>query len=503
MNIITDSVALLPANEQFLQAILACPGHALLLSIPDPLLVYIPARSKRIPVEKPELRLEDMQSDIDRLIASIAFQYTDDSCVFLHRDELEAECRAKFAAVYERAIEKSNRSRAKFFGYLKAALKNHVRSRVQKYRFTQKRTGVKPPDRKDRFNPAVAVPQKPTELSLDDPDTHLSLGDEPHCQSDAEAHELTRHVLEHCTGLQRAVFEEMTTPSLLAFNLGWLDSHRGKPSHKVQVKISRENMAEAVGISMEQFEKTVLEIKHITMRVVHMKAEEIKYDGAVTTLATIFGLQVAKASSPLVVRRMLTLAAHDQADKVTAEVADLLETIGAKVPKYVNKDLSCFGILYQAADNACMSCGIKESCAVQAANVGLGEITISPKLLGAKVARTPYVVASPPKDAAPVVANVRDMEIIDYLYGTFHRHTYQGELYLQPTTASDKQKFLVCIGRTQIPLRVRLCNPSPILKKALVQEGKNFYIPDQMGSVDAIDLIQEHAKNAYAYADAA
>ena len=73
------------------------------MNMTDPLLSVMgvnPAYLVLIEYPAPRLlRLEDMLEDIDKLIKSNAFHFTDQSCMFLHTDDLESEGRCALVNV--------------------------------------------------------------------------------------------------------------------------------------------------------------------------------------------------------------------------------------------------------------------------------------------------------------------------------------------------------------------------------------------------------------------
>lgn len=457
--------------------------------------VTLPQPSPRIPAGNVFVVTEEMDADIRRLVVSIAVKYTDQSCVFLHQDEIEAECWAKLVKAQPEGAARCGASRAKFFGYIKTALMNHVRSLVQRHRFTRKRTGVTPPPKGATVCDFKSY--KPHETSLDDPDACLQVGEESD-ESLEYVNELTSDILNHCNPLQKLVFAQLTEPNAAALNLAILDSNRGKHPDKVRIHVTRAHMADGLGLTLEIFEKTVLEVQRVTQHVKDMPMEDQAYDTTLTNLAQVFGLQIPKSTPPVVVRRLLTIAARDNWQKVDAAVEGMLHAVGAVAPKFNRSTMSCFGILYQRGHRICEACGLKDSCKIQAANIGLGEITLSPKLLGARANRTPYLVPVPAKNVPMVAANPRDMEIIEYLNANFRKVTNNDEIYFQPLDFQDKQKLLFCVGTKLIPLRLRFCSPAPVLRAELNQDGKQYLVPDSLSSEDVIDLIGEHAKSAYA-----
>ena len=456
------------------------------------------ARTRVTIIVESELRLEDMQSDIDRLAASVARNYTDESCVFLHTDELEAECKAHLVNVLEKDWLRRAKTRVDFFRVLKTAMNNRMRSLVQQYRFTQKRTGIKPPPKHERridFNS-----HKPNEISLDDPDAHLQVGEDERGihEDDMDTQELIKEISARLRGVPRTVFQELTNPCEATFSIAWMDAYRGLQNFdRMKVRITHAHMAEGLDMELEAFEKAVLTIQQVTMRLREMNPEDTRYDAMMAQLSEVFNVQVPKNLSAMHVRRMFTIAARDNWQKVTPEVEEMLGELGAVAPKFDKDSMRCHGVLFQRGHKICEACGVKVSCAAQAANLGLGEITIHPKLLGAKLRRTPYILPSP-TSAPPLTTTERDQTIVDYLFRNFKRVTHQGELYFQPKDFGDKAKLIFCVGQSTIPLRLRFCKPNPFLKRKLVYVNKGYYVTETMPAEEVIELINEHARFAYA-----
>ncbi len=465
---------------------------------PAPLRVEPPVMPA--PTEQPKLRLEDMWEDIQRVAASAAAQYTDRSCVFLHTDELEAEARVALVNVLEKKWLDRAQSRAEFFRVLKTAICNKMRSLVQQYRFTQKRTGIKPPPKHERNFSFEST--KPNEISLDDPESHLQVAEEDQGlhEDDYDTKELAREIRVRLNWFERAVFEQMVEPDLDALIMARLAAIRGQRAIETKIDIKHEHIvaaAERSGITQEQWDSAVLHIQEVTESLREMNPDDQTYEAAVDALAELFKVQVPKSIPPMIVRRMFTIAARDNWQKVTPQVEDLLGHIGALPPKFDKDSMRCYGVLYLKGHRLCEACGVKVGCMAKAQNVGLGEITIHPKLLGAKM-RRPYVVANASAQSPLVTSSMRDMEILDYLGRNFKRVTHQGDLYFQPQGFNDKDKLLFCVGSSTIPLRLRFCNPSPVLKKRLLYHNKGFYARESATSEEVVQLIEEHTKCAYA-----
>ena len=446
-----------------------------------------------------KLCFEDCFEDAKRLAASIAAQYTDKSCVFLHTDELEAEARFVLVNVLEKKWLNRAANRAEFFRVLKSAMMNRMRSLLQQHRYTQKRTGIKPPPKHERNIRFESC--KPKEISLDDPEAHLQVGEEEQGlhEDGLDTKELIREIKARLNYIEKGVFEELTSPSIDALNLAWIESHRKQEGVPPRLDITDAQKAEALGVTEEQFRKAVLRIQQVTLRLREMNPDDQSYEMAVEKLAELFHLQIPKSTNQMIVRRMLTIAARDNWQKVNPEAEQLLGIVGAESPKFDRDALRCYGVLYLRGHRLCESCGMKPGCSARAENAGLGLITIHPKLLGAKMRRTPYITPVPARDKPLLTSSMRDSDIVTYLSTRkFKRVTHQGDLYFQPKDFPDKQKMLFCIGQTSIPLRLRFCNPNQPLRKKLLYANKGYYPSEQLSAAEVIVLIDEHVKSAYA-----
>jgi len=435
-----------------------------------------------------------MQSDIDRLIASLAYHFTDTSCVFLHTDELESEGRCTLVNVINKGWLSRSKSRAEFFRVLKTSVANRFRSILQQHRFTQKRTGLKPPPRHERQINFAS--HKPNETSLDDPNAHLQVSDLEFVNDgeDIDSKELLACIMVHCNYIERAVLGQLIEPDYAALKEAEFDARRGKPHNRIRIRITNHHRVLAGDglINREQFEKAVLRIQALTRKIREMNSDTEKYLAAIERLAEIFHLQVPPGQKPMLLRRMFTICARDNWTLVNAEVEDLLATVGAIPPKFNKSTMDCFGILYQQGHRICESCGVKVSCATQAANAGLTEITLPPKLLGSLLTRIPILLPNPDtnQNEVPPTSNLRDMEIVDYLFANFKRVTSSGETYFQ--ALNDNKKMLMCLGERSIPFRLRFVNPTTEIKKQLIFVNKGYYVPEDLSADQAIQLINAH-----------
>lgn len=122
----------------------------------------------------------DLTGDIERVISKVVTPYVDPSNPMLHFDELQAECRAKLAKIIHTGRLAQCSTRAKVFAFVKTSFRNHVRSLVQKYAFTAKRTGRKPPKSLPLGEDCVAARSKVQVIRLDDADIGHQLGHDDH-----------------------------------------------------------------------------------------------------------------------------------------------------------------------------------------------------------------------------------------------------------------------------------------------------------------------------------
>lgn len=127
---------------------------------------------------QPWIKADDLTVDLERLIGILVVPHVDSSNPLMHDDELRAECRAKLAHILDGGFLNKCSSRAKAFAFIKTALRNHLRSLVQKYVFTEKRTGNKPPPKSSGAGKVALTPplQRISYISLDDEESHFQIG---------------------------------------------------------------------------------------------------------------------------------------------------------------------------------------------------------------------------------------------------------------------------------------------------------------------------------------
>ncbi len=467
------------------------------------LLVY------RSPEQRPPV-LEEMLPDIDRLICSVAKHYSDASSPFLNYDDMVSEGRTKLVELLNAGQIQQQRTRKDFFKLLKTCLNNQARSKVQKYVYTEKRTGVKPPPRDQRFNPTgdtceEVISQKHVELSLDDDDLHLQVGDTS--ADGREWQELVADYADQLSELEAVVFKQLVSPNEAALSYAYLDSFYGQQTGRVQIKIKPHHLALGLQITDELFREAVLSIRQKIQIYRSMsedeQAERARWNATIAQLKLVFGVQIPPASDEMTIRRLFTIAARIQNSKVNEQVAEMLEAIGAKIPR-LHKDLmSCYGVLYSETVRQCQCCGLKKSCYVEAANLGLNRITLSPLLLGARQTRTPVVLART-EDGDDVGVTFDEAEVLMYLEQYFARFRRGDDIYYGHNgEVAERQIMLFCLGAQTRPLLLKFCNPSNELKNLLQLRNKCYYPPDNATTQQVQELIERHAKEALEHAESA
>jgi len=469
------------------------------------------------PTAEQPVILDDMMPDINRLIHSVSLRYTDKTSAYLAYDEMVGEARLKLAELIDRGELVRQPTRGHFFKFFKAALQNNARSRVQKYRFTEKRTGVKPPPREQRVyatkheddehighDHVVLTPEhhKNIELSLDDEELNLQVSDPLDIGS--ETNEIIEDWNMLLTAVEQLVFKQMTEPNELAHVYAQLDAYYRKTCSKVVIRLKDPHLALGLGMTPELFAEAVLNIRQKIQVYRNMtdieRARINRYSATLASLKQLFGLQIPPSTDEMVIRRLLTIAARDQYSKVNQQVAEMLETCGAKVPRlHQNDQLSCYGVLFQKNNRYCNHCGLRESCSIEASNVGLGEIALialSPRLLGARQTRVPAIFPVESDTRLEIVGTSDEAEIVTYLDETFVRTNRRNEIYYTQKDAT-RRSFLFCIEeKTEAPFRLRFCNPSDDLKQRLRGFKRSWYAPDTATVQDIIALIDQHAKES-------
>lgn len=540
-------MAVTPIDSAFLGSALGRfrEGMAHLMPV-MPVMPVMPLQASPCAVKPPPkvgLDYSEVRSDIERVIASVARTYTDQSCPHLHFDELQSECLAKVAKLVHLGWLERAKTRSEFFKVLTTAVKNHVRSLILRHRYTEKRTGVKPPPRRKKEDVLKGRAdahehRKNVEVSLDDPDACLQVPDAHHTD-DSAASEALEDYMRLLTPLEQLVLKQLTEPNALALMLAQIEAD--EENRSTRVKIKNRHLAEGIGIPLLQFDDAVMHIrdkisKHTAMNTDDLE-KDARFSAAVSALAQTFNVQVPSSQHVCVstIRRLFTIAARTEQAKVNPSVVRHLEEVGAIVPVFAGSHKSCFGWI-SSVEASCGQCGVREQCATKAASVGLSNITPRQKLVG-QITRIPVLVprlaASPtrkncfrtkPEDPSSLPAPAQVPEpaskpaseqtcapvavslcapatnaVMDFIRETYAEYTetrdgvtsvYAG---IQGEKASGLRR-LFCIECAE-PISLRFCNPKLSLRLRLHSVGNSYYLPPNTTPEEAQALINEHTTN--------
>jgi hypothetical protein len=188
----------------------------------------------------PHEEIEELMPDIIRLMKALASGCTDASNVSLHFDELLGELHTKLAQILRNRCV-SYASREKFFGFLKVSFQRHLKSTVQKYALTYKRTGVKPKKKSDET--PVSFDEDPTEnhipqVALDDEEggaeNFVGEADEGFAALEL-SDEIQHFISEHLTKDEKAVFYQEAEPNSRALKLAFGATPRNRKSRKFRI----------------------------------------------------------------------------------------------------------------------------------------------------------------------------------------------------------------------------------------------------------------------------
>ena len=449
-----------------------------------------------------------MVADMGNIIHKVVAPYVSAACVELHFEELVAECWSKTTRMNSEGLIERCLTRSEYFAQYKVAICNHVCSLVQRHIFTEKRTGVKPPPKNQRHLYRNQG-NKPPEIRIDDPETNVQLS-EMECGDDStEFRELLEDVASRLTYIEQGVLNQLLSPNETALFHARQEAEIGlEIGEPLRVRIRQEHLARGIGITVEHFRQLHDAIKQ---KCLYMKKErqdeDPRYTAAMATLLQFFGIQIPRTIDEITRKRAIMIAARHQYDRLKTNegIKDALEICDIPVPEVRNDRFNCFGVMFQKNHRSCENCGVKEACELKAANFGLGEITISHKLLGARHARVPVI--RPNRILASALTDEREEEIMAFLDENFRRVQQQNMIYFRHkdrTAASGVgNEQMIFIVENISPLRLRFINPGEELKSSLKPEStrkggrRSWLLPEHLGSEQAINLIRIHAQMTF------
>jgi len=465
------------------------------------------------------LNWDDLWHDISNVVNTIANQYTDRTCTALSFEELVGQGMEKTARLIDKGIlSRLNRqakkapTRTEFFAFFRTAINNHIRGQVQKHRFTIKRTGIKPPPKDQRH--VSTEPTKPIEISLNDEDAHLQVG-ESIDHDETTAREIVNDLKVILTPLEYLVFTQMHEANNAACLLSEIDSFRGKTLDKsMDTDVKMVHAAQGLGMPEETYRDISVRVREKVLAYMQREetADDIQRNLVIAKLEQEFSVQVPKHFDQTVIRRLFTLLARKHIERVKGneELKVALLAIGAKVPEPRGPTMPCYGVLYMRSNRICESCSVKEACCAEAANFGLGEVLIHPEVLGSKQMRIPTLsgidVVSPPPLQSVVPddpeSGHRDDEILHFMQETFisrpvDRHGIAETGYMHKETPSGVRKFIFSIKRPGGVMALRFCSPSKEMRAKLHSVKNGGYLPRDISADDAIALINLHARETF------
>ena len=462
---------------------------------------------------------EDITQDIDRLIKATIAGSIDQSNINLHYDELYGEMMHKVATILSKP-DLHFENRGKFFGFLKVALNRHRSTLIQRYAFTAKRTGIKKgQEHTDDYNHECEEAQtKPSIIALDglEQDRHEIASSESERESLDADEEMNAFIDTHLSPVEALVIRQELKPNDATYTYAYVENSSTSTkdgNFNFKFKVKDLHKAKGVGLELRVYKRILVGVR-TKMEELFKERKEMKGQNenqqkrlAELALCEIFNMQVPAHVEPGIKRRAFTIAARDNFAKVDAEVAILMEKVGAHVPKKHGDTLSCFGVMWEANHRSCSMCALENSCKTNAANVSLDvkDFHLDKRLLGTKAAKTPMILPKiePDNDAEmPQVSNLmvltqsdRDEEIMDFMNETMTPVLHDGEIFYRLPDRATKRVF--CVGQPERLMCLRFCNPSDSIKTELVSIGKGpmWTIPDDMSLEDVMSLMNEHIAN--------
>ncbi len=452
-------------------------------------------------VEWDENELLSVIADALRLIRKISTKYTDQSCMELQFEELEAEGRKKFVERLQKGVLKTfdtRKRRGELFKHLTACLSNHLKGILFRCRFTPKRMGRSVPT---KGNGEYDRSWKP-EVSLDDPEASSVM--QRAASTGADNPIIDQDMQDLLTPVEFLVFKQLTEPNDGAMLEAWIDANRGRGKKEV-VHVSQANMAAGLGLPLEVFLSVTTSVQTKFRKYMSLQSELIESDHhrAVAALEQAFDIQIPRSTDAKTVARTVTIAARANFDKMTPELDDLVRLAGGRPPvKDTAGNPTCYGALWQQNHRVCLQCALYSTCQVEANSAGLGDLHLAPNLLpGRASVRTAAVTSQNVEPAAVKIAAVTPMNSAEDQLKTFMEQRFRGadfgtdRYYRNPSKKpGEKVKYIFWLGRKQGELRLRFCKPSDKLANKLDTVERYNYLPIGIEWDAAEKIIMQHSK---------
>ncbi len=479
-----------------------------------PISIFVADRRFRLILADPKHRTpspSDMYEDVVRMAKSIARGSNDPTCAPLNEPDLVQECLFKWTTLVTRKHLNRIPNRHEAFRFVKAVLRNHVRSLVGRHRLTARRGGRRMVEDEHGQSERVVdltarVPVgRTTEVSMQDDDSAIQVADPTAGWATQE--NLVADVSPSLTAMERLVLNDFANPCPETLTFAQLDSYRGtlaEANSHIRIKIKEQHHAEGLGMPLEVLRQvlTTLRKKLMFFRS-NMDATppEIAWNAALTMLEQAFDIAVPRSIDKGVIRRLVTLAAIDQVAEVQRrpELAAAIRTVGGQVPNIVEGRVQCFGVLYSESARVCSSCSLRRSCATNTANIGLASLTIDARLLSHAVTRVPSINIAEPVEAP--ITNSRDEAIFAWLRS--YMQPAPGSTAVEMRFISRQSRSIQVLVKTVPAFDIQLSNPPERIANELDRRGAGFWIPKDASADDAIQLLSAYSSSATAQPAAA
>ena len=421
--------------------------------------------------------------EVDVVVGDTARKFFNADHYALNFADLKSELLVRLVKCAKLDTLHAEGKRLDFFRYAKTVANNRARTLVTHHMATHKRAG-------DFTN------GKPVHLSLDDPDYIAPA--EVHAQTSQEAPDSPDWIddIATLTVMERLILTSIMAPSRAAMTYAQFFG-RGAGKDRRNVDVKYEHHAQAIGLPVEEFQRILDGTKPKIMAYKHDENDTVR-NRAIAALEEAFNVHVPRDAEPTVVRRLMTIAARDNFERLTDPIKGHLVTIGARVPELTGGTLRCFGVLYSSRERSCAACGLRVACATEAKNFGLDEILLAPSLVGALAPRTPTAIPRADMEV-PAFASARDEILWTWMVENLEQYRIRNSFWFRAEAAGG----VTCSGVSGLLFEVggqghvRFCAPTAALARRLApREGQSF-LPDSATVDEAVGLFNEHVQSVY------
>jgi len=464
--------------------------------------------------------LDSRASEISNIIRRSAALHTDATHPCLGFDDMVAEGWQKVMTIYtkEQWQRFESKPRAEFFKYVKTAVNNHLMSLVARYRLTSKRG----------YDASTQAKRVDISIDADDGVDVPDASTEPFAASGLE---LLRDFAVMLDPVERLILAQRHTPNDAAVVYAYLD----RPAESRSLKIKTEHQAAGLGLPTDLYTAKLTSLLGKLKIYMQDPTRDSSFWSHVRVLEEVFKVKTPPHLDHVVVRRLMAIAARDQYELVTDDVAVRLRAINVPVPAYDQKSerLQCYGILFKEGHRACASCTLNASCKVTAQNLGLGTITIDSQLMPAGQQRCPTAgevgaipdcagddltvsddsasteAAAPTAEANPapeppalsVVDDHNDSllttQLMDHLRARLTPAKSGSTLYFYLKGAGKRPIYpFNYVGgsprRLDDVVPIRVCAPSAEVRARLVRAHGGYYVPETMTYDEAAEIFDMH-----------